>query len=214
MNRRLTVISVALAVAGVIVPGYGATTALAKSKPSCLLLKDAPGDAKLDGQGNNYAADDILSGDLASGTKTLVGVLRLASGNTGSGFPTGSTYKLRWTQTVNGSTSYAALFFYIYATGGTSGAYGTSSQPDFEPPSASTPLKASMDRNGVITWVITRKNASLVKGTTFSHLVASSSVAVSYQALGTSGTSSSELLDGATGTGKYVDGQPSCVRAS
>lgn len=214
MNRRFVVMSAALAVVGVIAPGYGATTALAKAKTSCLLMKDLPGDAKLAGQGSNYAADDILSGDLASGKKTLVGVLRLASSDGKTGFPSGSTYRLRWTQTLNGTTTYGAFFYYVYATGGASGAYGTSPNPEFEPSSASTPLTVTRDKTGAITWVITRKNASLLAGTTFSHVTATSNIAFNYQAAGGSGTSSTSAIDSAAGTGKYVDRQPSCVHAS
>lgn len=216
MNRRFVAMSAALAVVGVIAPGYGAATALAttKAKVSCLLMKDPPGDAKLAGQGSNYAADDILSGDLASGKKTLVGVLRIASSDGKTGFPSGSTYRLRWTQTLNGATTYGAFFFYIYTTGGTSGAYGTSPNPEFEPSSSSTPLKVTRDKSGAITWVITRKDASLLRGTTFSHVTATTSVAFNYQADGVSGTSSTSAIDSAAGTGKYVDGQPSCVHAS
>ncbi|MBV9097334.1 MAG: hypothetical protein JO079_04670, partial [Frankiaceae bacterium] len=138
MNRRLVVSIAALVASGLVVPGLGVTAAVAKAKPSCLMLTDPRGDAKIGGQGNNYAVDDIVSGDIATGKKTIVGVLRLASGDSASGIPTGATYVLQWSQTQKGSdgktsTVQAAFFFYVYATGGTSAGFGTSTDPNFAP---------------------------------------------------------------------------------
>jgi hypothetical protein len=225
MNRRLTVAAGALALAGVVAPGHGAGTALAASKakpapkPSCLMLTDPSGDAKIGGQGNNYAVDDIVSADISTGKKTIVGVLRLASGDTASGIPTGATYRLAWTQTQKAtggapSTLYATFFFYVYATGGVSGGYGTSTNPSFVPSDMMPVTQATMDSHGVITWVLNRKDASVVNGAKFSQLSAASTIAVNWRDSGGSGHSSSQTIDDATGHASYTDLQRSCVRAN
>jgi hypothetical protein len=231
MNRRLAVMTVALVASGLVVPGVGATAAFAKAKakpapkPVCLMLTDQRGDAKIQGQGNNYAVDDIVSADIATGKKTIVGVLRLASGDSASGIPTGATYVLRWTQTQKGSdgktsTMRAAFFFYVYATGGTSGGFGTSTDPSFDASDQSSETgsvpfpQASMDSNGVITWVMKRKDASVVTGAKFTQLSATSSIADNFQIATGALRGSSQTLDDATGHASYADMQQSCVRAS
>jgi hypothetical protein len=223
MIRRLAVVTTALAVVAVTVPGYAATKAKPKPKlkPSCLMLVDPTGDAKIHGQGNSYDADDIVSADIATGKKTVVGVLRLKSGDAASGLPTGATYRLMWYQTQrrpDGKTSrmQVAFFFYVYATGGSSSGYGVSADPNMAP-SDSTGLKpqASMDANGVITWVLNRKDGGLgATGATFSGLSATSTIAINYQSSGGSGKFSGDPIDDATGHASYTDLQPSCVRAS
>jgi hypothetical protein len=220
MNRHLAVTAAAVVVTALAGPGYAATKAKpAVPKPSCLMLTDPSGDAKIAGQGNNYAVDDIVSADVATGTKTIVGVLRLASGDTASGIPTGATYELKWTQTGSGaggqtSTFTAAFFFYVYASGEVSGSYGTSTDPNM-PPQASSPVtRATLDANGVITWVLNRKDAAIAKGTTFSHLTAATRIALNYKTPGGSGNSSTGSMDDAAGRASYTDRQRSCVRAA
>ncbi len=226
MNRRLAVMTAALALAGIVAPGYGAGAAFATSKakapapkPSCLMLTDPSGDAKIAGQGSNYPVDDIVSADLATGKKTIVGVLRLASGDTASGIPTGATYRLEWAQTQKGaggvtSTFYAAFFFYVYATGGVSGGYGTSTNPAVAPSDSTPVTRATMDANGVVTWVLDRTDAAVAKGAKFAQLSAESTIAANYRVSGGSGHSSSEAIDDAVGHASYTDLQRSCVRAS
>lgn len=223
MNRQLTVVATVLALAGIAVPGYGAGAALAKSKPapkpSCLMLTDPSGDAKIHGQGNNYAADDIVSADIATGKKTIVGVLRLASGDSASGLPTGATYRLQWTQTqksAGGATTtvYPGFSFYVYPTGGVSGAYGTSTDPSLPPTDSAPVTQATIDAKGVITWVFGRKDASIGNGAKFSALSAHSALAVNYTTPGGYGHTSGPSIDDATGRATYTDLQRSCVRAS
>jgi len=221
MNRRFAVLTAALVVSGLVAPGFGATAALAKAKPKpvCLMLTDTPGDAKIAGQGSNYPADDILSADIATGKKTIVAVLRLASGDTASGIPTGATYKLQWTQLQKGSdgrtsSMQAAFFFYTYATGGSSGGFGTSTDPSFGPSDKMAVSQATMDSHGVITWVMNRKDASVASGAKFSQLTAASTLAINYQIPGGTSHFSSSAIDDATGHGSYVDRQQSCVRAN
>lgn len=226
MNRRLTVVTTALVVSGLAAPGFGAAAAVAKAKakpkpvkPVCLMLTDAPGDAKVGGQGSNYPVDDIISADISTGKKTIVAVLRLASGDTASGIPTGATYKLQWTQTQKGSdgktsTTQAAFYFYTYATGGTSGGFGTSTDPNFGPSDKTPVSQATMNSQGVITWVMNRKDASVTNGAKFSQLAASSTMAINYQIPGGTSHFSSDSIDDATGHLSYTDMQPSCVRAS
>jgi hypothetical protein len=220
MNRHLAVMGAVIALAALAAPGYATTKAKAAApKTSCFMLADRSGDAKIAGQGNNYDVDDIVSADIATGNTTLVGVLRLASGDTASGIPTGATYQLRWTQTVRSagghtSTTYPALILYVYATGGVSGAYGTSTDPDIAPQASSAVARATMDANGVITWVMNRKDAGIAKGTTFSHLTATTRIAVNYRTPGGSGNSSTQSIDDAAGRASYADRQRSCVRAA
>lgn len=219
MNRHVVVMGAAVALAALAAPGYATTkTKAAAPKASCFMLTDPTGDAKIAGQGNNYDVDDIVSADIATGNSTVVGVLRLASGDTASGIPTGATYQLRWTQTVRSagghtSTAYDALFLYVYATGGVSGAYGTSTDPAIAPRASSVVTRATMDANGVISWVMNRKDAGIAKGATFSHLTATTTVAVNYRTPGGSGNSSTQSIDDAAGRASYTDRQRSCVRA-
>lgn len=235
MNRRLTVLVASLVVAGVASPG--ATSAVAKTKakprprPVCMMLTDAPGDAKVEGQGDNHAVDDIISADIVTGKKTIVGVLRLASGDATTGIPTGETYELQWTQTQKGSggkteTTQAAFFFYVNATGGTTGGYGTAAPDSVGGPSDQStnsthpgPMpQATMDSHGVITWVLSRKDASVANGAKFSQLVASSRLAINYQTPSPVGKGSyrfsGDTMDDATGHASYTDMQQSCVRAN
>lgn len=231
MNRRLAVVIAGLSLTGLVAPGYAAEAASKPKpapKPVCLLVTDPTGDAKFQGQGSNYPADDIISGDIATGKKTIVGVLRLVSGDTSTGFPTGVTYELSWTQKQKGSngatsTTQAAFFFYVYATGGTSAGFGSSSDPNAPPSDQSTntgptPMpfpQATMDGHGIITWVMKRTDASVVSGAKFSALKATTSAGLNVQD-GNGGTRSSYQppLDAASGHGSYTDMQASCVRAS
>jgi hypothetical protein len=224
MNRRLVVVIAALGASGLIAPGFGATAALAKTKakpapkPSCLMLTDAPGDAKVQGQGNNYAVDDIVSGDIATGNKTIVGVLRLASGDSASGVPTGATYKLQWTQTqkVGGKTTtfQSAFFLYVYATGGVSGGFGTSADSNFGPSDSMEVTQATMNSQGVITWILNRKDANVAAGAKFSQMSATTSLADNIRTGNGDLRGSTQTMDDAAGSRTYVDHQPSCVRAS
>jgi len=223
MNRRLTVLVASLVVVGVASPG--ATSAVAKTKPKpkprpvCLMLTDAPGDAKVGGQGDNHAVDDIISADIVTGRKTIMGVLRLASGDTTSGIPTGETYKLQWTQTQKGSdgktsTVQAAFFFYVYATGGVSGGFGTSTDPNFGPSDKMAVTAATMNSQGVITWVLGRKDAGVANGAKFSGLTATTTLAFNYQIPGGTSHFSSESMDDATGHLSYTDMQQSCIHTN
>ena len=71
LTRAATVTAVAAIVAAGL-PAVGATAAIPKPKPSCLLIVDPVGDART-------GDTDIRSGDVASGTATIGGVLRLRS---------------------------------------------------------------------------------------------------------------------------------------
>ena len=232
MNRRLTALVASLVVAGAASPGVTSAVAKAKPKPRpvCLMLTDTPGDAKVEGQGDNHAIDDIISADIVTGKKTIVGVLRLASGDPTSGIPTGETYKLQWTQTQKGKgggveTTQAAFFFYINASGGNSAGYGTSADSPTGPSDDSgsgvnagpTP-QATIDPHGVITWVLSRKDAGVTSGAKFSRLTASSKLAINFETPSTLGSGSSRFsgdsMDDATGHLSYTDMQQSCVRAN
>lgn len=233
MNRRLTALVASLVVAGAASPGV--TSAVAKTKPKprpvCLMLTDAPGDAKVEGQGDNHAVDDIISADIVTGKKTIVGVLRLASGDPTSGIPTGETYKLQWTQTQKGKgggveTTQAAFFFYINASGGNSAGYGTASADSAGGPSdksgdstGSNPTpQATIDSHGVVTWVLSRKDAGVASGAKFSQLTATSKLAMNFETPSPFGSGSSRFsgdsMDDATGHLSYTDMQQSCVRAN
>jgi hypothetical protein len=217
MNRRAVAAAsvVMLAgLAGLASPGYATT----KPKPSCRMLTDPAGDAKLVAAGSNYATDDVVSADIATGKKTLTAVLRMSSGDTSTGFPTGSTYELQWVQTRGGSgaktmPTRAAWYFYLYATGGYSASYGASSNPDVLPAPSMPVTQAFMDRNGVITWVMPRKDASVSPGMTFAQLSVTTSGGINYQVPRGGGHSNMAPLDTATGHGSYIDARPSCVRA-
>jgi len=73
--------------------------------------------------------------------------------------------------------------------------------------------QASMDRNGVITWVMPRKDASVSPGMTFAQLSVTTSGGINYQVPRGGGHSNTAPLDTATGHASYTDARPSCVRA-
>jgi hypothetical protein len=81
--RTLAIGTLALSLAG---PGTAAMAAKPKPKPKpvCNLITDPSGDghASVAGAVLNSPALDILSGDIASGPKTVVGVLRVTTTNT------------------------------------------------------------------------------------------------------------------------------------
>jgi hypothetical protein len=81
--RTLAIGTLALSLAG---PGTAAMAAKPKPKPKpvCNLITDRAGDghATVAGEVLNSPALDILGGDLASGPKTVVGVLRVTTTNT------------------------------------------------------------------------------------------------------------------------------------
>lgn len=207
MSRRLALLAAIAALSAVAVPSHAA-----KPKVSCLMLSDAPGDAKIAGQGSSYDADDVLSADLATGSKTLVAVLRLKSGDDADGVPTGGTYTLSWVQKTSKGTTQPQLSFYVYATGEATGELNPDATPGTN--NAASSVAATWSRDGVITWTVPRKQAGLLPGAKLSGLTAASRLAVNYHGNGGDTRGSYLDIDKAAGAKSYVDRQPSCVRAS
>jgi hypothetical protein len=74
--------------------------------------------------------------------------------------------------------------------------------------------QATMDPHGVITWILSRKDAGVANGAKFSQLVAESRLAINIVSPAGTFRSSDDAMDDATGHASYTDMQSSCVRAS
>lgn len=74
----------------------GVPQAFAAAKASCLQVVDPAGDATADGKLPNRDSLDILSADVATGSRNIVGVIRLASVELDPTLATGVTYTFAW----------------------------------------------------------------------------------------------------------------------
>lgn len=146
----------ALAIA-LVAAGAPAAGAAARVKPACQLVVDAAGDATSFGAVPSRDAIDILSADVASGARNLVGVVRLASAASDPTMAPGATYRLGWT--VGGIAQEFALV--RYSDGG--------SVVTFDPNTGALndeiSAKALVDSaSSSITWTLSRKaNPQLAK---------------------------------------------------
>jgi hypothetical protein len=201
MNRRLAVLAAAFAATALAVPADAA-------KVVCLQIQDETGDGT-NGVVPNQDSLDILSGDIATGKKNLVGVLRMKSVNPDQILVGGVTYQLKF---ASGGTPYV-LSYRTYGMGepdadiaiGDSINGGSTFAVDF-----------AVDPNtGTITWTVPRKSIPALKkpGAKFSGLAATS--AISNNMKGPTGTSrGSTSADSAETAKTYVDGTTTCVKGT
>lgn len=187
-----------------------APAAFAAPKAACLLLVDASGDAVLADGGPNRAALDVLSADVATGRRNLVGVLRMAST---TGDPTvlaGTTYTLAWSASGVGQS----LTLRTYADGTRTGLFdaNTATAGEMEVPV----LVDNTSRT--VTWTVGRRANPLLskKGTRFGGLSVVTSPGLHARTSDPVGADLSFAQNGggdSASSGKtYTDLAPSCVK--
>jgi hypothetical protein len=203
MNRRL-----GLPLVAVLALGAAPALAAPKAAPSCLLVTDDPGDAS-PGAGPSSDAVDIISGDLGSGAKNLVVVLRLKSFATDTVTTTGATYVFAWTA---GSTPQSVQLLQY-----SDGTRAASFKPDnsFGSNVPAIPVAFAIDAaNATITWSIPRRVVPELKkkGVKFSALDVSARPATNTNL--PTGSSSITALNGdaASSPRTYVDSTATCVK--
>lgn len=171
--------------------GVFTPTAAYATPPTCNLLVDQAGDGRSQAVPVlSSPALDLLSGDIASGTKTVVGVLRLKTTDT-TNDPL-VHLGMRWSLAFDvGGTSY--VFTLSRAGSGTQVA-------SFSDGTSTFPVGLSVDPTS-ITWTVRRGSlATLTPGALFSSLRAVSSVF---------GGNADAMISSHT----YTDQHPSCVPA-
>lgn len=201
-------LSAVLAAVALGVPAHAAPAPVA-----CKLLTDGTGDAALTPATPNIGSLDILSADIASGPKNMVGVLRLASLASDPQTSGGSTYVLSWS--ANGTPQKLTLTIYVDGTMESAftkdGAPGTSSTE-----SAVVALDKS---TSTITWTVARKSNPLLKAATkakpvkFTGLTASAQPATNVRVQGST-FSGSYSGDKAENGKTYVDSTRTCVKGT
>ena len=206
MNRRLAILApVALAAAGLAVPANAAAAA----KAVCLQIVDASGDGMTLGAPHSLDSLDILSGDIATGKKNLVGALRLKSVTPDPTLRGGLTYTLSFS-----TGGVAHQFVYrVYGTGEREAELGI----------GGTGLGATVhavdvvvdQSTGTVTWVAPRKLVPALKkpGAKFSGLGAATHVSNNLKTPGGT-TKSSFGADSAQSGKSYTDMTPTCLKGT
>lgn len=208
MRARLAVPLAALCVV------TGANAAVAAAKPACMLVVDAAGDGTSAGAVPHRDAVDVLSADLATGTRNLVAVVRLASVDPDPTLTTGITYTFSWV--AAGVTQQMTLV--QYSDG--------SRVADFDPNTVfgangdnRAPLVRVDSASKSITWTISRKMNPVLakKGTKFGTFTVNADPALnlatpSASPVSFSGTASFLQGDEAVSGKSYVDLTRSCVK--
>ncbi|HEU0130634.1 MAG TPA: hypothetical protein VFQ85_06545 [Mycobacteriales bacterium] len=206
MNPRARHLGLAAVTAVVLAgaPAYAAT-----AKPVCNQIVDGAGDAVAAPGAPNTASLDILSGDIATGAKNLVVVLRFAGMAADPLTTPGASYGVSWT--VGGKPQSVSLT--RYQDGSTKAEY----QPDgtFGATATPIPIGALVDTTAAtITWQVPRRLVPQLKkkGAKFSQLTASARPAVNIT--GPTGTASGTFLNGDTADSprSYSDGARTCVK--
>jgi hypothetical protein len=188
--------------------------ALAAAKPACLQVVDAAGDGTPAGVLPNSNAIDILSADLATGSRNLVAVVRLASVDPDPALTPGITYSFGW---VAGGVP-QAMTLVQYSDG--------SRVADFDPNTTfgvgndnRAPLVRVDSATKTITWTISRKLNPVLgkKGTKFGTFTVDADPALnlatpSASPVKFSGTTSFVQGDEAVSGKSYVDLTRSCVK--
>ncbi|HEX8004081.1 MAG TPA: hypothetical protein VF519_15440 [Mycobacteriales bacterium] len=196
MNRRLAVAAAAAVAASLTaVPAHAA-------KVLCLQLTDPEGDGSILGTvPQSQDALDIVSGDIATGRKNVVAVLRMKSLNADTPLG-GRQYQFAFTA---GGVTYT-LTHTVNLDGTTRGSLGDGT--------GTTPVDAVVDASsGSVTWTVPRKAVAALKtsGAKISGLTGKASYSVAMQVPG--GTYDSATPSDLAESGKtYVDGTPTCLR--
>jgi hypothetical protein len=205
MNPRYGICLAAVLAFGSAAPAFAATKPLPKS---CSLLSDSPGDAT-QAAGPSSDSIDIVGGDLGSGAKNLVVLLRLKSLAKDPLTTPGATYVFTWQA---GATKQTATLLQF-----SDGTRKASFKADAATGSnvAEVPVGYGVDTaTATILWSIPRRVVPQLKtkGVKFTGLAASARPAVNI-AMPT-GSASTTILSGdeASSPRSYVDSTPTCVK--
>lgn len=192
-----------------------APQAFAAPKAVCLLVVDAAGDGTTAGVVPNRDSLDILSADVATGGRNLVGVLRLASVASDPTIVTGVTYTLGWR---SGAADQA--FRYIqYADGTTLAEFDPNTEFNASGDEVSAKVRLDSATNSLI-WTVGRKsNPALAKrGARFVGFTATAVPGANLGANPASVSFSANIdagnIEGDTASSgrSYTDLTPSCVK--
>ena len=200
--RALPLVAATLLVAGL--------PAATDAAPVCRQLVDASGDGVAFGTVPTPALD-ILSGDVATGPRTLVVALRLAALHRDEATATGVVYQFFWTA----GDLRQGVAYVVYADG--------SAQGSFDPETTGTvsgevvvPVVADPS-TGTVTWTVPRTLVTPLarRGARLSGLVARANASVNARA-GDGQQARSAFLGGDTGesSATYVDRTRTCVKAT
>ena len=198
--KRTTLALTALIAAALAMPAGAATT-----RALCLQIKDAAGDSSFHGTPMAPASLDILSADIATGTKSLVAVLRLKSLTRDPYQLTGTSYTFRFT--VGGAQQ--TLTYAVSAGGTTTSTY--------EPAGANSDVSAKSTLDpaaGTITWTVPRKTVPGLKskGASLSGLAVDATSPVYVNEGAGSFTFSMNTADSASTSKAYKDGTKTCLK--
>jgi hypothetical protein len=201
----------ALALSAVLAAGFGLTPSHAATT-SCRLISDGANDSSIAPGGPTSPAVDILSADIASGQRNLIGVLRLASLAADPQTAGGATYSLSWV--VSGVPQKFALV--VYPDGTSVASFHKDNGPGAD---SVIDVAATIDRatNSII-WTLGRKShpqlraATKTKPVKFTTLAATAQPATNLNV----GINFSGSYNGDTAsTGKsYTDRTVSCVKGT
>lgn len=207
MTRPLAIALAATAVALAGAPAFAAPAKPAPAKPTCRLVIDDAGDAVVGAE--NRASIDIVSADVASGAKNVVGVLRLASLANDPLMSAGASYSLTW-RLGSVTQSFSTV---RYSDGSVDNTFDPNTE--FGASGDERPVSALLDpATGTITWSVPRKSNPALKGSgmKFTGLAAVTQASFNVRAQGIT-TSGSFLGGDDASTGKsYVDRSPTCVK--
>lgn len=200
MNVRLAALaSAALAAAVLAAPANAAAV--------CLQIVDSAGDGT-NGALPNQDSLDILSGDIATGRKNLVGALRMKKVTPDALLVGGLTYQLKFS---SGGTPHV-LTYRHYGTGQKEGTLTVGSGTG----AVTTTVDFLVDEGtATVTWVTARKNVPALKkpGAKFSGLAATSNIANNIQ--GPTGTmQGSSSADQAVSGKTYTDMTTTCLKGT
>lgn len=198
--RALPLVAATLLVAGL--------PAASGAAPVCRQLVDVSGDGVAWGAVPSRPLD-ILSGDVATGAKTLVVALRLATLTRDETTTTGAVYHFFWTA----GDLRQGVSYHVYADGQTEGT--------FQPQTTGTvtfPVPVVADPStGTITWTVPRSLVTPLakRGTRLSGLLARANASAAVRA-GNGQYARTALLGGDTAESgaTYVDRTRTCVKAS
>ena len=210
--------TIGLMTAAALLLGVGSAQATprqaARPAPLCQQVVDAPGDAQVGGTLNpaaapQYASLDILSVDVATGSKSVAGVLRLKTLTPDPYLVAGATYELRFT--VAGMTYH--LFYRTFLGGSSEFNYSTDATQGTA--AAFRETDGSVDKaTATVTVLLPRKSVAKLSGAKVTNISAYTSVGENIPATAATGTSR-----GNTGADKaerpgysYLDRTPTCVK--
>jgi hypothetical protein len=201
--RPVLALGLLAAAAGLAAP---AASAAPRAKPPvCLLITDPAGDATVAG-GQGPDAIDIVSADIATGSRSLMAVIRLRSTSTGSDATTAPGVTYTWSWSVGSVKQRLTLTRYA-------GGEEVSSFDDGAGGVAAAHAAPYAVEPGTITWTLPRKvDAALRKGVRLTDLAVSATASLNLKEQGFSGSVTFLGGDDAATAKPYTDLTPSCLR--